>query len=96
MKAILINAQNIVSNVIVWREGDVWHGPETVIVVDDSNTVAPGYIFNGGTSFTAPTIKIPEEILALQNARAAAKQAALSKLMALGLTEEEALALGSR
>ena len=96
MKAILINAQKIVANVIVWHDGDVWHGPETVMVVDDGNTVAPGYIFDGGTSFIAPTIKIPEEILALQNARAAAKQAALSKLMALGLTEQEALALGSR
>jgi hypothetical protein len=96
MKAVLVNSQNIVDNVIVWHEGDVWNDHETVVVVDDEVAVGPGYTFNGGTSFTAPDpTPIPDEIRIAFEARAAAKQAALNKLMALGLTEEEALAFGN-
>ena len=96
MKAVLVNSQNIVDNVIVWQEGDVWTDHETVVVVDDEVAVGPGYTFNGGISFTAPDpTPIPDEIRIAYEARAAAKQAALNKLMALGLTEEEALALGN-
>ena len=96
MKAVLVNSQNIVDNVIVWHEGDVWNGNETVVVIYDGVAVGPGYTFNGGTSFTAPDpTPIPDEIRIAYEARAAAKQAALNKLMALGLTEEEALALGA-
>lgn len=54
MKAALINLQNIVENVIVWNEGDVWSGNEQVVVVDDSVVVGVGYTYDGGTSFTAP------------------------------------------
>jgi hypothetical protein len=97
MKAVLVNSQNIVDNVIVWQEGDVWTDHETVVVVDDEAIVGPGYTFNGGTSFTAPEpTPVPDEIRIAFEARAAARQAALNKLMALGLTEEEALALGNR
>lgn len=96
MKAVLVNSQNIVDNVIVWQEGDVWNDHETIVVVSDEVAVGPGYTFNGGTSFTAPDpTPIPDEIRIAYEARAAAKQAALNKLMALGLTEEEALALGN-
>ena len=95
MKAVLVNSQNIVDNVIVWQEGDVWNDHETVVVVEDDFNVAPGYTFNGGTSFTAPDpTPVSDEIRIAFEARAAARQAALNKLMALGLTEEEALALG--
>lgn len=37
---------------------------------------------------------LPEEFAARQQAQVDARQSALNKLMALGLTEEEALALG--
>lgn len=95
MKAVLVNSQNIVDNVIVWQEGDVWNDHETVVVVDDEVAVGPGYTFNGGTSFTAPDpTPVPDDLRIAFEARAAARQAALNKLMALGLTEQEALALG--
>ena len=42
----------------------------------------------------AALAQLPEEFAAKQQAQTDAKQAALNKLMALGLTEEEALALG--
>jgi len=97
MKAVLINSQNIVDNVIVWQEGNVWNDHETVVIVDDDFHVGPGYTFNGGTSFTAPEIiiNVPDEVRIAFETKAAAKQTALNKLMALGLTEEEALSLGS-
>jgi hypothetical protein len=90
MKAVLINSQNIVDNVIVWQEGDVCYGHETVVIVDDDFSVGPGYTFNGGTSFTAPEPEsIPDEIKAAIEAKEAAKASALAKLTALGLTEDE-------
>lgn len=54
MKAALVNSQNIVDNVIVWADGDVWSGPEQVVVVDDTAVVGVGYTYGGGASFTAP------------------------------------------
>ena len=94
MKAVLINSQNIVDNVIVWQEGDVWSGNETVVVVNDDFNVGPGYTFNGGTSFTAPEPEpIPDEIRIAFEAKEAAKASALAKLTALGLTEDEIKAI---
>ena len=94
MKAVLINSQNVVDNVIVWQEGDVWPGDETVVVVDDEFAVGPGYTFNGGTSFTAPEpTPIPDEIREAIEAKEAAKASALAKLTALGLTSEEIKAI---
>jgi hypothetical protein len=68
---------------------------ETYIAVQ-SDVAGPGYTYENGV-FVAPTIVITPEIEELQKAQETAlavKQAALNKLMALGLTEEEALALG--
>jgi hypothetical protein len=94
MKAVLINSQNVVDNVIVWQEGDVWNGNETVVVVDDNFSVGPGYTFNGGTSFTAPEPEpIPDEIRIAFEAKEAARASALAKLTALGLTEDEIKAI---
>jgi hypothetical protein len=68
---------------------------ETYIAVQ-SDVAGPGYTYENGF-FVAPPIVITPEIEELQKAQETAlavKQAALNKLMALGLTEEEALALG--
>jgi hypothetical protein len=90
MKAVLVNSQNIVDNVIVWQEGDVWNDHETVVIVEDDFNVSPGYIFNGGTSFTAPEpTPVPDELRIAFEAREALRLSALSKLTALGLTENE-------
>ena len=94
MKAVLINSQNVVNNVIVWQEGDVWNGNETVVIVDDEFAVGPGYTFNGGTSFTAPEpTPISDEIRIAFEAKEAANASALAKLTALGLTEDEIKAI---
>jgi hypothetical protein len=94
MKAILINSQNIVDNVIVWQEGDVWNGPETIVIVDDDFVVSPKFIYNGGTSFTAPEPEpISDEIIIAFEAKEAARASALAKLTALGLTEDEIKAI---
>jgi hypothetical protein len=46
------------------------------------------------TAVEAKAIELKAEAQAAVEAQVAAKQSALNKLMALGLTEEEALALG--
>lgn len=94
MKAALINSQNVVDNVIVWQEGDVWNGNETIVVVEDDFVVSPNFIYNGGTSFTAPEpTPISDEIRIAFEAKEAAKASALAKLTALGLTEDEIKAI---
>jgi hypothetical protein len=94
MKAVLINADNIVQNVIVWNDGDVWSGPETVVLIDDNARVSPNFIYNGGISFSEPEpAPVPEEIRNLIDAREAARVSALAKLTSLGLTAEEIRAI---
>ena len=58
MKAALINQQNIVTNIIVWQEGDVWHGDETPIVLNDDVSVTIGSSYSDGV-FTPPPVPAP-------------------------------------
>lgn len=73
MKAVLINSQNVVENVIVWQEGDVWHGNETLVVVDDNIVVSPGFTYEGGTTFTENIPVIPDDVKII-NCKFAAQQ----------------------
>ena len=73
--------------------------PDHSIIIDDSELPADHTYFNAwelvdGKVVVNETKKAA--IIAAQQAPIIAKQSALNKLMALGLTEEEALALGAK
>jgi hypothetical protein len=98
MKKYAIIQNGIVVNTIEYKtqpDSPIPGFDETYIAVQ-SDVAGPGYTYENGV-FVAPPIVITPEIEELQKAQETAlavKQAALNKLMALGLTEEEALALG--
>jgi hypothetical protein len=98
MKKYAIIQNGIVVNTIEYEtqpDSPIPGFDETYIAVQ-SDVAGPGYTYENGV-FVAPPIVITPEIEELQKAQETAlavKQAALNKLMALGLTEEEALALG--
>ena len=70
--------------------------PEAVIIHDDKGAFdADGNLIEINFELVkAKEIELQAELEAAIQAQADAKQSALNKLMALGLTEEEALALG--
>lgn len=73
--------------------------PEHAMIVDDSELPEDQTYFDawelvGGVVVVNETKK--QAIIDAQQAPIIAKQSALNKLMALGLTEEEALALGAK
>ena len=70
-------------NVFIIR-GDVAYDKDEEVVAYNAAAVA------------AKVLELQNQRIAEQRAKEAAKESALSKLMALGLTEEEALALGVR
>lgn len=65
---------------------------ETAIAWDKDGNVVP----INQSLVEAEVIRLEAERVANEESMKAAKQSALNKLMALGLTEEEALALGVR
>jgi hypothetical protein len=70
-------------NVFIIR-GDVAYDKDEEVVAYNAAAVA------------AKVLELQNQRIADQRAKEAAKESALNKLMALGLTEEEALALGVR
>jgi len=69
--------------------------PEVVSTAGDDAFDADGNIFKyDREAVEAKSLSLEAEQKAAAQAQADAKQSALNKLMALGLTEEEALALG--
>ena len=73
--------------------------PDHAFIIDDSELPADHTYFNAwelvdGKVVVNETKK--QAIIAAQQAPIVAKQSALAKLMALGLTEQEALALGAK
>ena len=69
--------------------------PEVVSTVDDvAYDVDGNEVSYDLTAVDAKVVERQAEFAAAQQSQADARQSALNKLMALGLTEEEALALG--
>jgi hypothetical protein len=69
--------------------------PEVVNIYDESAYDADGNeVIYDRDAVETKSLEIQAEVEAAIQAQVAAKQSALNKLMALGLTEEEALALG--
>jgi hypothetical protein len=54
MKAILINSENIVENIIVWDESCTAPEGLTSIIVEDDFLISTGWIYNGNNTFTDP------------------------------------------
>jgi len=73
--------------------------PDHAIIVDDSELPTESEFFNAWELVDGVVVVNPTKKQAIIDAAQAAvdtKQNALNKLMALGLTEEEALALGAK
>jgi len=54
MKAILINKDNIVENIVVWDDSCVAPENLVAVVVDDDLHVSIGWIFSGNNVFVDP------------------------------------------
>ncbi len=88
-----------VLNVILWDGEQRYETPYELVPLPEESMVGPGWAFDG-EEWVAPVIgPDPEQVAAEeaeaeeQAAKQAVREAALAKLMALGLTEEEALAI---
>ena len=71
MKAALVNANNVVENVIVWSQGDIAPEGFTVIELEDSHKVGPGWEWISGTDFLDTTPPPPPFIPRVVSARQA-------------------------
>jgi len=54
MKAALIDANNVVQNIIVWDNSSIAPSGLTAVVLDDSAFVSIGFTHNGDNTFTDP------------------------------------------
>jgi len=88
MKAALIDANNVVQNIIVWDNSSIAPSGLTAVVLDDSAFVSIGFKHNSDNTFTdpnppappAPPAPAPQPTLAELQAQLAALTAQINAL----------------
>jgi hypothetical protein len=58
-RAVLVDSNGIVQNVIVWQDGDVAPEGFTVVVIDNAMAVSIGWVHNTDNTFTDPNPPAP-------------------------------------
>jgi len=85
MKAALIDANNVVQNIIVWDNSSIAPSGLTAVVLDDSAFVSIGFKHNSDNTFTdpnppAPPAPAPQPTLAELQSQLAALTAQINAL----------------